>query len=422
MTALTIILLKLGDVGSHLFLIATLFTMSISTGLILPLLLAHPSYFACALLVLSLAVFSAFGRPMRYVNSQTVVALILLFVLFSVWSILPRKGDPLVSILQAPVLLLLLIGVLLSATPEELGRLLRVYIVFCFIMALGGVIAWVLINWEIVDYKNSLWSLYEATAGRANRDEWAVASAGYSFPYYLGLVLTGAYSYDLFSFIFYRASGWTHEPTSAAAFIAPAIILLARERLFTLPVRRVFLTTLIAFWLACAAVGSAIAFLGLVVFYLFFSRGRHAVWKRLLVLVLMGGLFVVYMEAQRYIVFTGPSAANPHLSLFESKFDPDAEVGIKQLVNLLSPSTLQGYLNLSFFSLMAVTIFLFAVRAIRSTNTTAASFVLILVYFFLHSLKGSWDQLFASFFFMVFFFIFLRVHLSHWNITEPTRS
>lgn len=406
----------IGELRPNLFLIAIFFTMSLQTGLILPLLLPHPSYISFSLLVLALVVAGTFGRHMYYANTKMAVILSALLFLLVAIDLFATAGvsASIIAKLQHPALLILLIAVLLSAKTEELTKLIRFYIVFCFIMAACGLIAWVLVNWKIVDYQNSLWSLYDATSGRATRDEGIY---GYSFPYGLGLVLTGSYQYDVMNFLFYRASGWVHEPTTAAAFIAPALILLARERIFTLPVRRLFFVTLIAFWMACGSVGSLIAFLGLVLFYLFFSRSKYVFWRPALAFASMGFLIWAYTEAQKIFALNPTSK-----SLLSSKLQGGGDIYL--LLNLLSPDTPQEYLHLAVFFLGASVLLFVAARAIRSRNSSAVTFALIPVYLFIHSLKGNWAQVFGSFFTIGFVFMFLRVYVLHWNITNirPNRQ
>ncbi len=407
----------IGKLKLDVFPIAALFTMSITTGLVLPLLLPHPSYIAFALLAIAFVMSGIDGKNMHQVNARMMLTLLVLFILFSIISFMTKSGnESFVATLQTPILFILLTAVLLTAKQEDLTRLLRYYIIFCIVMAFCGIVAWVLINWNFVDYRDSLWSLYDATAGRANRDE---GTYGYSFPYGLGLVLTGSYRYDIFSYLFFRGSGWAHEPTSAAAFIAPALIILAREPLFGLRIRQVFFIILAAFWATCAAFGSALSFLGLSCFYFFFKKGRHAALRRIIMIVLIGILFNIYIEAQKIFSKTTVTMETPHLSLLESKLTLQAkDSDISRLLNLLTPDTLREFIILSVLLLVAGITLWFAVRTIRQNNTTTASFALILVYFFLHSLKGSWDQLFTSFFVVGFFFLFLRTYLSHWDITH----
>lgn len=405
----------IGGFTSTVFLIASLFTMSITTGLVLPIFLPNPSYIALQLLCFAVVVFVASGRRMYYANAHMVLSLLVVLFLCLTFGIRMKSEDASITgNLQPLVLVLLFTAVFLYAKPRELARLLRLYVIFCFVMALCGFTAWVLINWEFVDFRESLWSVYETTAGRIGRDKdagWEGTNFGYSFPYGLGLVLTGSYQYDLFSLIFFRASGWVHEPTSATAFIAPALIILTRERLFVPVVRRVFLVTLLFFWMACAAVGSAISFSGVILFYLFFKRDNNVLLKRLVGLTFIGILYVVYRESQTLFAATGP-----HLSLLAAKLETGGDINL--LWDLLSPSTAQEFLGLA--SVVAITgiFFLFAVGTMRGGSSAAITFGLILIYFVIHSMKGAWSHVFSSFFLMGFFIMFLRIYVSHWNITD----
>jgi hypothetical protein len=398
--------------ASKIIITAVLFTMSISTGLILPLLIPNPSYIALYLLVLSLTVINMTGRRISSIGNPMQISLIAIFVLFSLMSFTLKQGEvSIFSMVQGLILNCLIILVLLFAKRKELANLLKVYIIFCVIMAACGIIAWVVINFDFVDLNDSIWSLTEATSGRARRDE---DQAGYSFPFGLGLVLTGSYQYDVFSLIMYRGSGWVHEPTTATLFVAPAIIILAREEVFCKFTQRLCFLLLLVFWGTCAAVGSVIAFIGLIVLHAVCTKGNVI---KIAISLLVGIFLYLFFLFDLFQLFQSSSS---EISLINSKLNDEGFLVV--LNSLVSPSSFsQWVVILVMFAIFFITGYYFF-RSINSVNVPATTFILVLAYIFIHSLKGSWGHVYSSFFVLAFYVFFFRVFYSNWNLIDYKQS
>ena len=339
------------------------------------------------------------------------ISLIAIFVLFSMMSFTLKPVDvSIFSKVQGPVLNCLMILVLLFAKRKELADLLKVYIVFCVIMATCGLIAWVVINFEFVDLNDSIWSLTEATSGRSRRDE---DQAGYSFPFGLGLVLTGSYRYDLFGLVMFRGSGWAHEPTTASLFIAPAIIILAREEVFCKIPQRLCLLLLLIFWCTCAAVGSAIAFTVLIVLHAFCTKGYIT---KIAVSLLVGIFLYLFSLGDLQQLFKSRSN---EISLIDSKLSDEGFLPILQAL-VLPTSLSQWIVSLVMFAIVCITGNYF-VRSINSVNRAVTTFILVLVYILIHSLKGSWVHVYSSFFVLAFYVFYFRIYYSDWSILDNNR-
>lgn len=404
----------LNNIKLYILLASILFTMTIKTGLILPLLLQHPSYIASVLMLLALIVMFASGRRFHIENTLTVFFLVAIFIIFTIYGLLVISGisfsvSSIPTYLQPLVLTSLFIALLLLTKQNEFRLLLRYYIIFCVIMAISGIIASILINHGIVEFDVHYWSLYDHTDGRATRDK---GTYGYAFPYGLGLVLTG--EYNVFQLIIFRSSGWLHEPTSATLFIAPALILLAKEKMFSKRVTRYFFISLIIFWMACAAVGSMLAFMILILLYMFVAKGERIILRRVFVGMFFMAAGYLYFEPTLYYMVAAP--AGGYESLFLQKFNMNG--GVRIIIELFSPDTIHDYIYLSLYLLIASVTTYFAFSILHNNDDKSLSFILILLYFAIHAFKGGYGHVYSSFFVLAFIFMSLRVYISSWNITS----
>ena len=396
---------------SIIFSSGILFSFCISTGLILPLLLPHPSYIACSLMIIAL-IFKTIKTRFIIINMKLFYALVIAFLLFCIFGFLIKKGIPddvIAPYIQPIILFGLYIFLLLFGREKDFRDFLKLYVLFCFIMAFFGTLASIIINMGIVDYQDSLWSVYEATEGRATRDR---DSHGYSFPYKLGLVLTGSHAYDIVGVTLYRSSGWLHEPASATLFIAPAIILLLKERLFSNFVNAAFLFTICVFWLACAAVSSLLSFIILISFYYFFKSGSGILSRRFFISIIF--IFMIILLGNSPFFNEDLILNTSNESLFLSKFSKNG--GLQITLKLFNPESLKDYFSLTTFLFLGITVVLLCRKIIKYSIYNSSSFILILLYFFVFSFKGGLPHLLSSPFVLFFIFLFLRTYLNSWNI------
>jgi hypothetical protein len=97
-----------------------------------------------------------------------------------------------------------------------LRSLLRPYVILCLVIAIGGILAWALVQYDIVPWED--WLVPQELSAKLDRKGGANL---YSLPYYLGLVLVGASDIDIIGT--FRISGWSAEPHTAALFVTPAL-------------------------------------------------------------------------------------------------------------------------------------------------------------------------------------------------------
>ena len=86
----------------------------------------------------------------------------------------------------------------------------KVFIILCFIISLLGIIAWINVTYTFLSYNymiGTLINLKEYTTSSMEEVLWRkkflwINFNDYSFPYSLGLVLTGSYAYDFLDSLF----------------------------------------------------------------------------------------------------------------------------------------------------------------------------------------------------------------------------
>jgi hypothetical protein len=278
------------------------------------------------------------------------------------------------------------------------------YIFLVFFMALFGLIANLLLTFDLIDISSHYFNLSEATKGAYTRDIGAGDS--YAFPYSLGLILIGSGKLELLGFEFFRISGWAHEPTSATLFIAPAMILLLHGEVIKQSFLRFVMFTIIsAFWFFAMSVGSLLAFLILysmvVLLILFINYFPYKISISLFV-----GLLISLML---FPFFLEPLLES---SIFTSKFDLESE-SLGESIEMLTwfiPGA-GKYTSFYFSHLMLwMIIFLFSFVAIHgllkdSKSTFPNPYALILLYIIIHSMKGSQGTVYYLFFTFFWFYI-----------------
>jgi hypothetical protein len=280
----------------------------------------------------------------------------------------------------------------------------KYYIFLVFVMASFGLIANLLLTFDLIDISSHYFNLSEATKGAYTRDIGAGDS--YAFPYSLGLILIGSGKLELLGFEFFRISGWAHEPTSATLFIAPAMILLLHgEVIKQSSLRLVMFVIICTFWFFAMSVGSLLAFLilySMVILLILFIN--YFPYK--LSISLFVGLSTSFML---FLYFLDPLLGS---SIFTTKFDLESE-SLGESIEMLTwfiPSA-EKYTSFYFSHLilwMIIFIFLFvAILGLMksSKNAFPNPYALILLYIIIHSMKGSQGTVYYLFFSFFWFYI-----------------
>ena len=112
---------------------------------------------------------------------------------------------------------------------KGLRVLLGPYVFLSIVFAVGGILAWGLVQYEIVP-----WQEWLVPSELSDKLERKGGDKLYSLPFFLGLVLVGASDIDVLGT--FRISGWSAEPHTAALFVTPALfaiplVLRGRKRL-----------------------------------------------------------------------------------------------------------------------------------------------------------------------------------------------
>ena len=255
--------MKYSSIYRYIIEPSVLYSITISL-LILHSLLPSPGLIATVSLIVSLifiyiinnaiVIFKKNSKSFFYAYSLLLIYLVNLFC--SHWN--KFHNIDIISFLARPSLIILLIILFLNLNSKSIYQIEKLYIILVVAMSLTGIIAWILINFNITEMGEFRYSLTEATGGKFRRDK--SLPFGYDFPYSLGLVLTGSSAYELGSYMIYRASGWSSEPTTATLFILPAfIMLIEKNKYFNNYTRMNSIILISVFWIMCFSVASIFA-------------------------------------------------------------------------------------------------------------------------------------------------------------------
>ena len=215
--------------------------------------------------------------------------LILYFVLqLIIWSIGSSYGvsSSIHQYLIYASMMICFLFVLLASKENILNSYIKSYIILATIMAFFGFIAWFLILTKLVGISDFTF------------DQRNVGKHLYSFPYYLGLVLTNVETEvsNIGNLIFYRTSGWAEEPAWAATFVMPALIILILDKQIFKRKKRILLIYILSlFWIVCAAVSSILSiFLTIIIGQILISLKKSR-WLNLFGLLIVV-LLIVYVQ------------------------------------------------------------------------------------------------------------------------------
>jgi hypothetical protein len=288
---------------------------------------------------------------------------------------------------------------------NDLKKYIKAYIILAFIMSTSGVLANLLLIFDIVSPGSHYINLNDLTNGSFGRDRGMENS--YVFPYFLGLILTGDGLFNIGGLNFYRISGWAHEPTSATLFIMPAALLLIHSNIFKNKFLRFGMLIMIAtFWTFSMAVGSIIALIFIYIFYIISTLYINYFPKKISILTMLSILVLTML-----VVFFSDFIVSA--SIFATKFGADSltmQVAIKELTWFVPNANTKSVYYLVHISLwVIIAIFLFVALKGISTRKFVDVYSFILLYIIVHTMKGSQEGVFTLLF--VFFWLFCAYYL-----------
>ena len=398
-----------------------IFLLSISfSALILPSLIPGFSLLLvaslCFLIFLNISI-----RPKTYkyekslnfiyaVNYSNIYIPILAILLLSIFLITKSFDGSFKYFSNFGLLLIhVLFLVFILNTKEYIQTYLKSYIYLVFFMSILSLAAVILISLGLIDVNAHNFSLANATGGAFMRDV-SDSSGGYSFPYGLGLVLTGSGKLDLLGVQFFRISGWAHEPTSATLFIAPSIIMLIHSNIISNNFTKyLFLIVIMLFWFLAMSVGSMLAFIAVYFFVI-----TSTLYIKYFPMGLSTSLtFVGIIIFSSILFYVGPLLDS---SIFSTKFDLSSQtvrVAIDQLTWFM-PDTKNNlnyyFLHIALWSI--ISLFMYIVIKGILFQRFLNMYSIILLYIIIHSMKGSQESvyglLFAFFWFYMAYFSIIK--------------
>ena len=296
---------------------------------------------------------------------------------------------------------------------------IKVFIILCTIISLLGIIAWLIVNFNYlfqgyIDPAHVI-DLEEFTGGRMERgfgnttNVFGIGMNSYSFPYSLGLVLTGSYAYELFGIPFFRASGIFHEPVTAAFMIIPALVLTYNSTYFPKWQRRIFLTIQFCFLAASMSLSIIISLLSVFILYnILVLPKKNLSWVNIkkvfcfAVIISVIGLLGVYS-------FNIPGIRGITRNILFSKVTTGDYLSILLGV-IFNPKYFFTYIYFLTASLSCAFI------AAKKNNNSLMSFSLIIICFLIISLKVYFYNILVNPGFFILFSLMLK------NLGKSARS
>jgi hypothetical protein len=290
---------------------------------------------------------------------------------------------------------------------------IKVFVILCSVISLAGIVAWLIVNVDFI-FKGYIdpthvINLAEFTQERMVRsgnaqvkNVFGVSLNAYSFPYSLGLILTGSYAYELFGIPFFRASAIFHEPSSTAFMIIPALVLTFNSIYFSKWQRRALLS--IQFCFLVISLSLSIAFSVLSAFILYKTLGLFP--------INLSGVNLKKMFCFAVII-----SVIGMLGVYSFNMTPTNELAKNVIASKLFGNdylsiALSVIFNLKYFFaytyFFSVSLFC-AFIAAKNNNDSLMSFSLIIICFLIVSLKGAFLHLvLAPPGFFVLFFLMLK--------------
>ena len=374
-----------------LFTLSFLWAMSIGI-LIIPSLFPAPAYINVAGIILILSIYLSFDRIISFDSK-----FILYIVLYISISCMLAYSDGIQNLFKQFLTLGLLAIVFKGSNRAQHIKLLKVYVIFCFLMSISGTLASLLVNLEFISLDEFKVSLTDLTNRKFIWDE--DLEFGFTAPYGLGLVLTkGSSLYYFLGTPFYRSAGWSYEPTFAAFFVTPALILVLTEELFTKRMRFFFVLGIIFFLICCFSVASMAALLVLYLIYSVMNKSKRS-WKNIII------LFIITI-AGFYLVdsYNSLKASQPGIDIIESKLTDSSLSSLNIFVLTNSFQELKYLISILIYVCLILSLSLPAFK----DNGLSKSFGLIMTYFVIHSAKGSWYHTMTMNICFIFFLFLLN--------------
>lgn len=295
-------------------------------------------------------------------------------------------------------------------TRQEINAI-KVYIILCSIISILGIIAWLIVNYTFIfdnyiDHSHLI-NLSEFTAGRMGRggsNNWTnvfgLSLGTYSFPYSLGLVLTGSYAYDFLGVPFFRASGIFHEPVSNSFMIISVFILVFNSTYFSKWQRRTLLIIQFCYLIVTFSLSIIISLLSVYILYNVFvlltKKSLRENKSRILRLVVTA----TAIGFSGYYTYKMIPAAAFAKNILSSKFS----VAYFDIVLRIMFSAETTFIYV--FSLVLSLVCLW--RAVKTNNKTLMSYSLIMVSLLIVSLKGVLFHFLINPAFSIFYFFMLK--------------
>ena len=344
----------------------------------------------------------------KYPDHIILLSILSLLIMLTTLFVIERGVTQIVGYLLVTTLAVITIS--LWKTKQEI-RAIRIFIIFCTIISLLGIIAWFIVNFAFlsqgyIDPAHVI-DIDEFTGGRMGRgygdkkNVFGVGMDSYSFPYSLGLVLTGSYAYEFLGIPFFRASGIFHEPSTAAFMTIPALVLTFNSIYFPKWQRRTLLAIQLFFILFTMSLSVIFSLLSafilyniLVLFIKNLSRVNPIKLFRFAVIISVIGLLGFYsfhMSAIRGItrnILFSKLVASDYLSILLGMF--------------FNPKYFFTYIYFLTASLSCAFI------AAKKNNNSLMSFSLIIICFLIMSLKGYFYHILIHPGFFVLFFLMLK--------------
>lgn len=361
---------------------------------------------ACILL---LSVIAPRAFLVRYPNHIILLSILSLLIMLTTQFVTERGVTQIVGYLLASSLAVITIS--LWKTKQEI-RAIKIFIIFCTIICLLGFVAWLIVNFSFlfqgyIDPTHII-DLEEFTGGRMKRGYFGKTNVFeidmdyYSFPYSLGLVLTGGYAYDLFGVPFFRASGIFHEPSNTAFVTIPTLVLTFNSIYFSKKWQRRTLLS-IQFCFLAASMSLSIIFSLLSIFILYnililfvMNLSRVNLIKVFCFTVIISGICLLGVYS-----FNIPGIRGITKNILFSKLTCNDYLSISLGV-IFNP---KYFFNYSYFFAVSLSC---AFIAAKKNNKSLMSFSLIVICLLIMSLKGFFHHLLISPGFFVLFFLMLK--------------
>lgn len=290
----------------------------------------------------------------------------------------------------------------------------KIYIIICSIISLLGVVAWLIVNYTFIFQQyidpSHVIELNEFTGGRMGRGDginiFGLSLEAYSFPYSLGLVLTGSYAYEFFGIPLFRSSGIFNEPNSTAFMSIPALILTLNSSYFGKYKRRILLVIQYCFIGSAMSLSVIISLISVFIIYKLFvlfiaDISRFSPIKLLYLFLIVG--IIGFLGVYCFNMVPNSGVAR---NILQTKFGASDYVSIA-LDTIFNTSVFFG-----FFCFLSISLYC-AFIAVRKNNNRLMSFSLVIICLLISSLKGSFFHIVINPGFYIFFFLMLKNYNSN---------